>query len=166
MSRMETHLRNFAGELISDDFELNVRIMAGSSYTELLRLLKALFRYRVADTTIRKQFDKLAKHLDALNAKRGKYIHADWFLSDGEKPIARRQKFSRHPKEGLKVDVKDNELQLLRDLNHEIDIGVKRLIGIKTMSSKIFIEHRSKTAKRPYVAWDKNGFPIRDKTME
>lgn len=161
MSNIETHMRNFISEMISDDYELNVRIMAGNSFTDLLRLLKSVFPYRVSEKKVLQQFDALAIDLSNLNDERAKYIHSDWTLGDVDGiAVAKRMKVSRH-KRGLRVDLKQNEFELLQDFLDKVEVVIEKLTQLKVVSMPIYIAHRAETAKKPYMAWDKDGFPIR-----
>ena len=169
MNLVEAHMRRFSADLIGNDYELSMRVMAGATYTELLRLLKRLFVYRVSEPTLVNSFEILASDLSTLNDKRGTYIHSEWELTRGigrTPPKAHRMKYSPHKKMGLHITSRYDEYDLLKEFSTEIDLAIDQLTTIRLLSLDRYQAHKKRTANSRWLGWyPKTGFtaPIEKK---
>lgn len=95
-SLLEANLRMLAGSLISDDQRLGQVVTTGLSFSNLVQITDALYRYRERDETQTKALGALLASARKAGERRDTMTHSVWAIGQDKNAVT-RMKASRYP---------------------------------------------------------------------
>ena len=143
-THLDTTMHHCISSLIGNDDGMNSRITAGEPAQSLLRLLAALFHYRVSDEAQLKEFDTLIDRIEKAVTKRNERVHAVWI--NDQNTMVDRYKRSKTNKKRFTVDRNKPSLDSLKSLTNELVIVQLELFERVAMNQTEIFRHRTKMA--------------------
>src|SRR6185369_11818160 len=151
-TRIESFLGIFVGELISEDFGLNLCVVAGSGMMELVNLFRALFRYRVAKSDLIKRCQAVLSKIEDVNDRRNRFLHSEWVLGEFDGTVvAWRTKLKKRSKHGLQSEFENNNYEEINVLLENMQSTLSELTTLMTESRELIVKHRKENQKRNHV---------------
>jgi len=141
-NHLEATIARSIGHLVSNDQGMNTRITAGETSANLIRLLSALFHYRVKDKVTRKQFDGLIERITKAISKRNKHIHAKWIDQRGT--MEDRYRTSKMNLKEFTIDREKPSIKILYAIHKEIATVRLELFDFIADHQQEIFEHRQK----------------------
>ncbi|GEM_PF-6169636 len=148
LTRLEDEMTKAIGILIGEDGGANIRITAGEPFLNLLRLLDVLFRYRITDESILKQFKKITADLEKVNNDRNINVHGVLnFFETSNSTIVTKYKYSKRSLGKFKIDTTPPTLDTLKEIAQSIEDVRTRLFKLMLENILAIKEHHSRVIK-------------------